>query len=262
MSFNNTYADLSQAANGVGTLTIQSAGKLNILGTPVIEGLLSALEYVAATPSVRVLIIRGQGDKAFVAGADIKEMSALDQHSAMIFIDKLRQLCDAVRFLPIPVIARVPGWTLGGGLEFALACDMRIASVEARLGMPEVQVGIPSIIHAALIPRLIGKARASWLLLTGEVINAEQGLNWGLLDKVVEPAQLDSEISRVAELLAGYGPQVLAQQKRLLREWEDEPLDTSIRNGVREFASAFNTGEPQRFMNKFLEEKAHRSAKN
>jgi len=260
MSIKNNYSALSVAPSGVGTLTIEQAGSLNILGTPVIEDLLSALEHVAATPDIRVLIIRGQGDKAFVAGADIKEMSALDQHSATLFIDKLRRLCDAVRFLPMPVIARIPGWTLGGGLEFALACDMRIASTAARLGMPEVQVGIPSIIHAALIPRLIGKARASWLLLTGEVIHAEQGLDWGLLDKVVQPEQLDTEISRVAELLAGFGPQVLAQQKRLLREWEDEPLDTSIRNGVREFASAFNTGEPQRFMNKFLEEKAHRSA--
>lgn len=261
MGFNNTYADLSVAANGVGTLTIQNAGKLNILGTPVIEGLLSALEYVAASPAIRVLIVRGQGDHAFVAGADIKEMAALDQHSATNFIDKLRRLCDAARFLPIPVIARVPGWALGGGLEFALACDMRIASVDARLGMPEVQVGIPSIIHAALIPRLIGKARSSWLLLTGEVIDAAQGLNWGLLDRVVDADQLDIEISRVSDSLASFGSQVLAQQKRLLREWEDEPLDTSIRNGVREFASAFNTGEPQRYMGKFLEEKAQRAVK-
>jgi enoyl-CoA hydratase/carnithine racemase len=153
----------------------------------------------------------------------------------------------------------VPGWTLGGGLEFALACDMRIASKDARLGMPEVQVGIPSIIHAALMPRLIGKARTSWLLLTGEVLDADQGLNWGLLDKVVAADELDKEISRVADMLAGFGTKVLAQQKRLLREWEDEPLEASIQNGVKEFAAAFNTGEPQRFMGKFLEEKAHRA---
>lgn len=260
MDYENTHAALSVAADGVGTLTISNAGTLNILGTPVVEGMLAALGHVARTPAVRVLIIRGQGDKAFVAGADIKEMAGLDQEGAAVFIEKLRQLCDAVRLLSIPVIARIPGWTLGGGLEFALACDLRIGSTAARLGMPEVQVGIPSIIHAALMPRLIGKARSSWMLLTGEVADAEQGLAWGLLDRVVEPDQLDTEIARVAGGLAQLGTQVLAQQKRLLREWEDEPLETSIRNGVHEFAAAFTTGEPQRYMGKFIEEKARRAA--
>ncbi len=260
MDYENTHATLSVAPNGVGTLTISNAGTLNILGTPVIEGMQAALDHVARTSTVRVLIIRGQGDKAFVAGADIKEMAVLDEQGAAVFIEKLRQLCDAVRLLSIPVIARIPGWTLGGGLEFALACDLRIGSTAARLGMPEVQVGIPSIIHAALMPRLIGKARSSWMLLTGEVADAEQGLAWGLLDRVVEPDQLDTEIARVADGLAQLGTQVLAQQKRLLREWEDEPLETSIRNGVTEFAAAFTTGEPQRYMGKFVEEKARRAA--
>jgi enoyl-CoA hydratase/carnithine racemase len=260
MDFENSHATLTVAPNGVGTLTIRDAGSLNILGTPVIEDLIAALDHAARTPAVRVLIMRGEGDKAFVAGADIKEMVALDQDSAAVFIEKLRQLCDGVRLLSVPVIARIPGWTLGGGLEFALACDLRIGSTAARLGMPEVQVGIPSIIHAALMPRLIGKARTNWMLLTGEVADAEQALAWGLLDRVVEPAELDAEIARVAEGLASLGTQVLAQQKRLLREWEDEPVETSIRNGVREFAQAFTTGEPQRYMGKFVEEKARRAA--
>lgn len=260
MDYENTHATLNIAPNGVGTLTISNAGSLNILGTPVIEGLLAALGHVARTPAVRVLIMRGEGDKAFVAGADIKEMAGLDQQSAAAFIEKLRQLCDGVRLLSIPVIARIPGWTLGGGLEFALACDLRIGSTAARLGMPEVQVGIPSIIHAALMPRLIGKARSSWMLLTGEVADAQQALAWGLLDRVVEPDQLDTEVVRVADGLAQLGTHVLAQQKRLLREWEDEPLETSIRNGVKEFATAFTTGEPQRYMGRFVEEKARRAA--
>ncbi|HWL29777.1 MAG TPA: enoyl-CoA hydratase [Burkholderiaceae bacterium] len=260
MDFENTHATLTVTPTGVGTLTIRDAGSLNILGTPVIEDLITALDHVARSPAIRVLVMRGQGDKAFVAGADIKEMVALDQASAAVFIEKLRQLCDGVRLLSIPVIARIPGWTLGGGLEFALACDLRIGSTSARLGMPEVQVGIPSIIHAALMPRLIGKSRATWMLLTGEVADAEQALAWGLLDRVVEPSELDAEVTRVADGLAGLGTQVLAQQKRLLREWEDEPVETSIRNGVDEFAQAFTTGEPQRYMGKFVEEKARRAA--
>lgn len=255
MNVENHYATLTTASNGVGTLSIQNAGSLNILSTPVIKSLFEVLTHVAATPTIRVLVVRGQGDKAFIAGADIKEMAALDQEKAAIFINNLRQLCDAVRLLSIPVIARVPGWTLGAGLEFALCCDMRIASSAAHLGMPEVKVGIPSVIHAALMPRLIGKSRASWLLLTGEVISAEQGLSWGLLDKVVGLEQLDTEVARLADGLAELGSQVLAQQKRMMREWEDEVLETSVQKSIAEFASAFNTGEPQLYMGKFLNQK-------
>ena len=249
----NPHSTLTIATNQVATLTICNAGSMNILVTPVIDALLEALQRVAETTSIRVLIIRGEGEKAFVGGADIKEMARLDQQTAVVFIDKLRQLCEAVRQLPMPVIARIPGWALGGGLEFALCCDLRIASPAARLGMPEVLVGIPSVIHAALMPRLIGKARTAWLLLTGEVIEAEQALAWGLLDRVVEATALDQEVARVANGLAELGPQVLAQQKRLLREWEDEPLETSIQNSVAAFGKAFLTGEPQHYMGKFLE---------
>ncbi len=255
MMFENQFATVNVSTKGVATVSIQQAGSLNILSTPVMNGLLEALAWIENNNEVRVVIMRGHGDKAFVAGADIKEMAALDHQTARVFIDKLRQLCEAVRVLRMPVIARVPGWTLGGGLEFALCCDLRIASTAAKLGMPEVKVGIPSVIHASLMPRLIGQSRAAWLLLTGEVIDAQQGLSWGLLDKVVELDTLDQEIARVADGLAELGPKVLAQQKRMMREWEDEPLETSIRNSISEFAAAFQTGEPQQYMGQFLKEK-------
>lgn len=255
MMFENQFATVNVSTKGVATVSIQQAGSLNILSTPVMNGLIEALAWVENNNDVRVVVMRGHGDKAFVAGADIKEMAALDHQTARVFIDKLRQLCEAVRVLRMPVIARVPGWTLGGGLEFALCCDLRIASTAAKLGMPEVKVGIPSVIHASLMPRLIGQSRAAWLLLTGEIIDAQQGLSWGLLDKVVELDTLDQEIARLADGLAELGPKVLAQQKRMMREWEDEPLETSIRNSISEFAAAFQTGEPQQYMGQFLKEK-------
>jgi len=254
------HAGLEISENGVATLSIANAGPLNILGTPVIQALCEALSHIESNDAVKVVILRGQGDKAFVAGADISEMAQLDEASAMTFIDGLRQLCEAVRTLRVPVICRLPGWCLGGGLELALACDLRIASSAAMLGMPEVKVGIPSIIHAALLPRLVGGSRAAWLLLTGEVIDADQSLAYGVVNRVVPPDQLDAEISRVANSLAELGAEVIAQQKRLLREWQAEPLDVSIRNGVREFGAAFNTGEPQKYMGEFLREKAARKA--
>lgn len=255
MKFENKHSSIELASNGVGTLTIRQAGHLNILSSTVIVSLLEGFAHVQNHPDFRALIVRGEGDKAFVAGADIKEMAALDASNATSFIDKLRQLCDAPRLLPIPVIARIPGWTLGGGLEFALCCDLRVASTNAKMGMPEVKVGIPSIIHAALMPRLIGKTRANWLLLTGEVVDADKALSWGLVDQLVSPEELDSEVNRLADSLAELGPKVLAQQKRLLREWEDEPADVSIMNGVKEFASAYKTGEPEQYMRKFLGQK-------
>ena len=249
------HAQLSVDERGIATLKIVNAGTLNILGTPVIQSLREALADIARNEAVRVVIMRGDGDKAFVAGADIKEMADFDAHRARAFIDQLRQLCDAVRQLRIPVIARIPGWCLGGGLEFAVSCDLRIGSTEAKLGMPEVKVGIPSIIHAALLPRLVGQARANWLLLTGEIVEATEALGYGLLDRVVPTADLDAEIDRIAGLMAGFGPAVLAQQKRLLREWEQQPLETAILNGVDEFAKAFGTNEPQRYMGEFVRAK-------
>jgi enoyl-CoA hydratase/carnithine racemase len=144
-------------------------------------------------------------------------MAALTRERAEVFISALRDLCNALRHFPVPVIARMPGWCLGGGLELALACDIRIAADNAQLGMPEVKVGIPSVIHAALMPRLIGNARAAWLLLTGEIADAAESLAAGLVSRVVPLADLDVEVSRVASLLASFGPQVVRQQKRLLR---------------------------------------------
>lgn len=249
------HAQLSVDEHGVATLSMANAGSLNILGTPVVKALRAALAEVAQRADVRVVVLRGDGDKAFVAGADIKEMADFDKDRAAVFIDELRRLCDDVRHLPLPVIARIPGWCLGGGLEFALACDLRIGSDQAKLGMPEVKVGIPSIIHAALLPRIVGQARANWLLMTGEVLDARESLEYGLLNRVVPADELDQEIDRVAQLMASFGPVVVAQQKRLLREWEQEPLETSILNGVKEFAQAFDTGEPQRYMGEFVRAK-------
>ena len=123
---------------GIATVTMANAGVLNILGTPVIQDLTRAIAGLAQRDDVRVLVVRGESDRAFVAGADISEMSRLDNTSGQAFISGLAGLCDAVRHFPTPVITRIPGWCLGGGLEFALACDLRIASDNAEFGMPEL----------------------------------------------------------------------------------------------------------------------------
>src|SRR6202020_3672240 len=136
---------------------------------------------LAKDSQIRVLVLAGQSEKSMIGGADIKEMAGLDQTSAEKFITGLRDLCEAVRAFPAPVIARMPGWCLGGGLEVTACCAFRIAAHDAKFGMPEVRVGIPSVIHAALLPRLIGWGHARWLLMTAETIDAPTALAWGLV---------------------------------------------------------------------------------
>src|SRR3954467_2748981 len=170
MQMLNAYCGVDRDPRGVVRLTICNAGSLNILGSPVINGLREGLETLATDPQIRGLVISGQSEKSMIGGADIKEMARLDQASAEGFITGLRDLCEAVRAFPAPVIARMPGWCLGGGLEFAAACDFRIAAQDAKFAMPEVRVGIPSVIHAALLPRLIGWGRKPWLVVTAEAM--------------------------------------------------------------------------------------------
>ena len=255
MSKTEPLADAAPDAHGIATLTIHGAKALNIIGTPAIVQATEALARLHQVPGLRVLVLRGPGEGNFVGGADIHEMARLTPESAEAFITRLKDLCEAVRSLPVPVIARLAGWCLGGGLELAAACDLRIASHDARFGMPEVKVGIPSVIHAALLPRLLGRSVASWLLLTGEPVDAATALGFGLLHRVCAPAELDAAVAQAARQLAGLGPQVLRQQKALLRSWEDQTVDDSISASVAAFRQAFTTGEPQRFMQDFLDRK-------
>ena len=134
----NPYCGVDRDSRGVVRLTICNAGSLNILGSAVINGVRDGLEVLATERQIRVLVIAGQGEKSMIGGADIKEMAKLDQASAEKFITGLRDLCEAVRAFPGPVIARMPGWCLGGGLEFAAACDFRVAAHDARLGLVDV----------------------------------------------------------------------------------------------------------------------------
>jgi enoyl-CoA hydratase/carnithine racemase len=251
----NTHCSVTRSSNGIAQLVICNAGPLNIVNSAVIHGVCDGLNQLAADKSLRVLVMRGSGEKSFIGGADIKEMATLDQASAETFITGLRDLCEAVRRFPVPVIARLKGWCLGGGLEVAAACDLRIASQDAQFAMPEVKVGIPSVIHAALLPRLVGWGRARWLILTAATIDAATALNWGLVDRVANGGDLDAAIAEAATAIAACGPEAMHSQKALLRQWEELPLTESIDLSVGVFGQAFLTGEPQHHMRAFLDRK-------
>ena len=150
--------------------TLCNAARLNVLDSALMQQMLEALTSPDAL-AARVVVVRGDGDRAWVGGADIREMATLDPSSARRLITTLHELCRAVRHHPAPVIALIHGYCLGAGLELAACCDLRLAVEGSTFGMPEVQVGIPSVIEAALLPRLIGPARARDLVLTGRLID-------------------------------------------------------------------------------------------
>jgi enoyl-CoA hydratase len=251
----NPYCGIDRDTRGVVRLTICNAGTLNILGSAVINGVREGLQALARERQLRVLVIAGQSEKSMIGGADIKELAKLDQASAEKFITGLRDLCEAVRAFPSPVIARMPGWCLGGGLEVAAACDFRIAAHDAKFGMPEVRVGIPSVIHAALLPRLIGWGRARWLVMTAENIDAATALAWGLIDVVAPEGGLDAAVEQTVASLLACGPEALRTQKALLRQWEELPLTESVNLSIGVFGQSYLTDEPKRLMQGFIARK-------
>ncbi len=246
---------------GIGTLQLTDAGQLNIVGSAAIADLRQALAALSAEPQLRVLVLRGSGERAFIGGADIGEMATLTPATAEAFITRLAGLCDAVGATPVPVIARLAGWCLGGGLEVALACDLRLAEDGAMFGMPEVKVGIPSVIHAALLPRLIGTSRAHAMLLCCENTDAATAEAWGLVHERCAAGQLDALVQRRAAALAALPPLALRQQKRLLRHWQTVPLAQAVRDSIGEFALAYVSGEPQTLMGEFIANKRSRAGK-
>ncbi len=249
----NDHCDIERHQGGIVHMFIRNAGPLNIVNSSVNRSLCEAFSALAKDRDIRVLVLAGTGTKSFIGGADIKEMATLDQASAETFIKGLRDVCDAIRSFPVPVIARLQGWCLGGGLEVAAACDLRIASDNAKFAMPEVKVGIPSVIHAALLPQLIGWGRARWLILTAATIDAPTALNWGLVEQVVPVAELDAAIASAAKAICECAPQAMRNQKALLKQWEELPLSQSVEISVKAFGQAYLTGEPQQHMQAFLD---------
>lgn len=249
----NDYCEIERGEHGVVLMFIRNAGPLNILNSKVNRGLCDAFASLANDKNIRVVVLAGTGTKSLIGGADIKEMASLDQPSAETFIKGLRDVCEAIRSFPVPVIARVQGWCLGGGLEVAAACDLRIASDDSKYAMPEVKVGIPSVIHAALLPRLIGWGRARWLILTAATIDAPTALNWGLVEQIVPAADLDAAIDSAAKAIAECAPEAVRNQKALLKQWEELPLSQSIDVSIKAFGKAYLTGEPQKLMQAFVD---------
>ena len=227
--------------------------ELNAMNGALMAEFAAAMAELGADERLRAVVLSGAGDKAFTAGADIDEMAKIESATqARAFITRLHQCCDAIRDLPVPVIARIPGYCFGGGLEIAAACDIRIASKTATFGMQEVKIGIPSVIEAALLPTLVGWGRAREIMYLGEIFTAAEALEWGLVEHVVPAAALDAAVEAWIGKLLTSKPGAVRLQKRLIRQWEDLPLRAAVQAGVATFAAAYRTDEPAVAMRKFL----------
>jgi enoyl-CoA hydratase len=233
-------------------VTVDNAAKLNTLNRALMGELIAAVETLGRDPALRVAVVRGAGERAFIGGADIAEMAALEPDTAPAYITLVHQACAAFRALAVPTVAAIRGYALGAGLELAASCDLRLAAADARFGMPEVRIGIPSVVEAALLPKLIGWGRTRRLLFTGETIRAAQALDWGLVEEVAAPEALDAAVERVIAAILQCGPRAIRLQKTLIAEWEDLPVDQAITRGIDSFTAAWDSDEPRRMMSQFL----------
>ena len=248
---NGKIATRLTARDGGGTVayvTVYRPDKRNALSGRLIKELAGAFRELAQDGDLRAVVLTGAGDRAFMAGADVNDLRGLDPASARAFITGLHGACAAIRDLPVPVIARVNGVCLGAGLEIAASCDMRIAADRARFGMPEVRLGIPSVIEAALLPRLIGWGNTNRLLYTGEVIGSADALRIGLIEQVVTGDELDGAVESCVASIAAAGPRAIRAQKALIRRWESLPLDAAISAGIDSLAQAYESDEPRRYI--------------
>ncbi len=224
----------------IATLTVNRAAALNALNRSVLEQIAQVLREVRHDTAIRVLIVTGAGDRAFVAGADIAAMSKMSTVDGLEFTRLGHRVMGTIEDLPIPVIAAVNGFALGGGVELAMACDIIVASEKARFGQPEINLGlIPGFGGTQRLPHRIGQAKARELIMTGDMIDAKTALELGLVNYVVAPDQLMAETRKLAEKIASKSSVALRQAKAALRASFTMEEDAGLRFEQESFGIAF-----------------------
>ncbi len=236
------------AKGRVAYVAINNPNRSNSLNSTLMREFSGKVNALHNDDQLRVVVLEASGERSFIGGADVFELRDLDPTSAREFLTLIHGMCQALRTMPVPVIARIQGYCLGAGPEVITACDMRVASEDAVFGMPEVKVGIPSVVEAALLPQLVGWGRAKVLCYTGENISAAEALSWGLVEKVVPASALDEAVEDWVSSILEAGPRAIRLQKELFRYWEQMPVNDAIQEGIRSIAKAYETDEPHRMI--------------
>lgn len=239
--------------DGVATLTLHGEKKVNIIGRTLTQSLVSTLEKLRQDDGLRLVVLTGPSGGSFLGGVNIAEMADFTPDRAREFITLLHHACHGLRALPVPSIARIEGFCLGGGLEVAAACDLRIGTADSRYGMPEVQVGLPSVIEARLLPTLIGWGYTRELLYRGHIIAAAEAQRMGFLNKLVPEGQADAGMQPWIDDILRADPAAIRAQKRLIEAWLEGPPAVGVQASIDAFAATFHTRAPQERLRAFLE---------
>ncbi len=233
----------ARVQDGVARVFLDRAEKANALNSAMLSALAAELKGLQGNPALRVVVLAGRG-KAFSGGADVNELASLTADNAASFVSKIHFVCEAIRALEVPVVASLHGACIGGALEIAAACDLRIAAAGTKFAMPEVRLGIPSVVEAALLPRLMGAGRAAWLVLSGEAIDAAKAAEWGLVEEVCSAERLEERTEHLVKSILAGERAALAAQKRLIQLWDEAPLARSVQESLAAFADAYAAGAP------------------
>ena len=239
-------------AGRVAYVTVNNPEKRNILGIAGKKQLAAAFTELGKDQTLRVAVLTGAGERSFIAGADLAEMKDLTPKGAREEHTWTHRACEAIRAMPVPVIARINGYCFGAGMELAAACDMRIGVTTAKFGMPEVRFGIPSGMEACLLPQLIGWGKTRELVYTGNHVDAAEAHRCGFLENLLEPAALDAGVEQWASGILAAGPRAVRLQKQLVRDWERMTISQAVQAGIRACVKARQTDEPRRLMEAFL----------
>ncbi len=243
---------------GIWLLTIHRPEALNALNSVVLGELSDAAEQIFAMPfsEIRALIITGAGEKSFVAGADIKEINALNEDTALSFAEAGQAVFHQLSLLKIPVIAAVNGFALGGGCELALGCDFIYASEKAKFGLPETSLGlIPGFAGTVQMARAVGPRRARELTFSGGMITASEALAMGLVNKVLPAADLMTEVLKTAEVILAKAPLAVAAAKVSINQAWDMDVEQAQKNEAQIFANLFKTEDVKEGTAAFIEKR-------
>ena len=242
--------------SGIATVTFNRPKAMNALNLALLKEFDQALDQIALDESIRALILTGAGEKAFIAGADIGELATFNTLQAKIFSQAGHEVINRLQKIPIPVIAAVNGYALGGGSEMALACDFIYASTNAMFGLPEISLGlIPGFGGTQRLPRLIGRNRAKEMIFTGKMIGAEEAEKIGLVNRVCTPETLLNEVLKTARTIADKGKVSLRAAKEAINAGVDSDLVTGCRIEIDAFALCMASEDAREGTRAFLEKR-------